>query len=271
MALPLFPPERDPGPDFVGLLRLTVGPADARRARPRRHAVRRAPRHHRGGPALRRRRRDGRRPPGHRGQHHRPPRHGEGLPGRPLLGGGHRRDGRHGGRDGPPLPGPARALREGRGRRPSRLEGKANQLAQMVRQHLPLAMQGLAVVPLFAGYDTRPRHRAHLQLRRHRRPLRGHRLPGHRLGRPRRPQHHQARAGARAWPRTRRSTWPSSPSTRRPTRTPATGGPDLVRGIYPIVAVVDADGLPRGARGRGGRALRRPDRRRPSRRSVAAP
>ncbi len=34
------------------------------------------------------------------------------------------------------------------------LEGKANQLAQMVRQHLPLAMQGLAVVPLFAGYDT---------------------------------------------------------------------------------------------------------------------
>ena len=35
------------------------------------------------------------------------------------------------------------------------LEGKANQLAQMVRQHLPLAMQGLAVVPLFAGYDLR--------------------------------------------------------------------------------------------------------------------
>lgn len=35
------------------------------------------------------------------------------------------------------------------------LEGKANQLAQMVRNHLPAAMQGLAVVPLFAGYDTR--------------------------------------------------------------------------------------------------------------------
>jgi len=34
------------------------------------------------------------------------------------------------------------------------LEGKANQLAQMVRQHLPMAMQGLAVVPLFAGFDT---------------------------------------------------------------------------------------------------------------------
>jgi proteasome beta subunit len=35
------------------------------------------------------------------------------------------------------------------------LEGKANQLGQMVRQHLPAAMQGLAVVPLFAGFDLR--------------------------------------------------------------------------------------------------------------------
>jgi proteasome beta subunit len=35
------------------------------------------------------------------------------------------------------------------------LEGKANQLGQMVRNHLPAAMQGMVVVPLFAGYDTR--------------------------------------------------------------------------------------------------------------------
>ena len=35
------------------------------------------------------------------------------------------------------------------------LEGKANQLGQMVRNNLPAAMQGLAVVPIFAGYDTR--------------------------------------------------------------------------------------------------------------------
>jgi proteasome beta subunit len=35
------------------------------------------------------------------------------------------------------------------------LEGKANKLSQMIRQNLPAAMQGLAVVPLFAGYDTR--------------------------------------------------------------------------------------------------------------------
>lgn len=37
------------------------------------------------------------------------------------------------------------------------LEGKANQLSQMVRGHLGLAMQGLAVVPLFAGWDERRR------------------------------------------------------------------------------------------------------------------
>jgi len=35
------------------------------------------------------------------------------------------------------------------------LEGKANQLAQMVRSNFPAALQGLIVVPLFAGYDER--------------------------------------------------------------------------------------------------------------------
>ncbi len=33
------------------------------------------------------------------------------------------------------------------------LEGKANYLSRMVRGALPMAMQGLVVVPLFAGYD----------------------------------------------------------------------------------------------------------------------
>src|SRR3954451_7447483 len=37
------------------------------------------------------------------------------------------------------------------------LEGKANQLSSMVRGNLPAAMQGFVVVPLFAGYDTRRR------------------------------------------------------------------------------------------------------------------
>ena len=38
---------------------------------------------------------------------------------------------------------------------PLSLEGKANKLGQMVRGNLPLAMQGLVVLPLFCGYDTR--------------------------------------------------------------------------------------------------------------------
>jgi proteasome beta subunit len=33
------------------------------------------------------------------------------------------------------------------------LDGKANRLGAMVRSNLPMAMQGLAVVPLFAGFD----------------------------------------------------------------------------------------------------------------------
>ncbi len=35
------------------------------------------------------------------------------------------------------------------------LEGKANYLSRMVRGSLPMAMQGLVVIPLFAGYDER--------------------------------------------------------------------------------------------------------------------
>ncbi len=33
------------------------------------------------------------------------------------------------------------------------MDGKANRLAALIRNNLPMAMQGLAVVPLFAGYD----------------------------------------------------------------------------------------------------------------------
>ena len=36
-----------------------------------------------------------------------------------------------------------------------KVEGKANQLSAMVRGNLPAAMQGLVVVPIFAGFDER--------------------------------------------------------------------------------------------------------------------
>jgi len=35
------------------------------------------------------------------------------------------------------------------------LEGKANKLAQMIRMNLPMAIQGLVVIPIFAGYDLK--------------------------------------------------------------------------------------------------------------------
>jgi proteasome beta subunit len=37
---------------------------------------------------------------------------------------------------------------------PLSLDGKANRLSALIRGNLGMAMQGLAVVPLFAGYDT---------------------------------------------------------------------------------------------------------------------
>ena len=57
------------------------------------------------------------------------------------------------------------------------LEGKANRLASMIRGNLGMAMQGLSVVPLFAGFDVDTGRRPDLLLRRDRRLLRGARPP----------------------------------------------------------------------------------------------
>ena len=79
------------------------------------------------------------------------------------------------------------------------LEGKANRLALMIRGNLAMAMQGLAVVPLFAGYDLDADDATEagaLLLRRHRRPLRGAQVPLGRLRlavRPRRAEEALAR------------------------------------------------------------------------------
>ena len=59
---------------------------------------------------------------------------------------------------------------------PLSLVGKANRLATMIRLNLGLAMQGLVVVPLFAGWDEATGRGSDLFLRRDRRPLRGARI-----------------------------------------------------------------------------------------------
>lgn len=124
---------------------------------------------------------------------------------------------------------------------PLSLEGKANQLAQMVRAHLPLAMEGLAVVPLFAGYD--------------------HRRQAGRIftydvvgGRYEETDFHATGSGGRDARTTIKLGFREGLSREEAIdlavvalfeaadEDSATGGPDLVRGIYPLVATVDSAG-----------------------------
>lgn len=121
------------------------------------------------------------------------------------------------------------------------LEGKANQLAQMVRQHLPMAMQGLAVVPLFAGYDT---------ARNIGRIFNYDVTGGHYED----TDFQATGSGGRDARGTIKLGWREGLSRDEglelgiqslydaADEDSATGGPDPVRGIYPLVAVVDVDG-----------------------------
>ena len=121
------------------------------------------------------------------------------------------------------------------------LEGKANQLAQMVRSQLPMAMQGLAVVPLFAGYDT-----ARGTGRIFNYDVTGGRYEDtdfQATGSGGRDARNTVKLGWRAelpleegLDLAIRALWDAADEDS------ATGGPDPIRGIYPIVAVVDAAG-----------------------------
>jgi proteasome beta subunit len=121
------------------------------------------------------------------------------------------------------------------------LEGKANQLAQMVRSQLPMAMQGLAVVPLFAGFDT-----ARGTGRIFNYDVTGGRyedIDFQATGSGGRDARNTVKLGWRAdlpleegLELAIRALWDAADEDS------ATGGPDPIRGIYPIVAIVDADG-----------------------------
>jgi proteasome beta subunit len=121
------------------------------------------------------------------------------------------------------------------------LEGKANQLGQMVREHLPMAMQGLVVVPLFAGYD----------LARGQGRIYSYDVTG---GHYEEADHAATGSGGRDARTTIKLGW--RPDLARDEaielavralyeaadEDSATGGPDLVRGIFPMVATVTVDG-----------------------------
>ncbi len=124
------------------------------------------------------------------------------------------------------------------------LEGKANQLGAMVRSHLPAAMQGMVVVPLFAGYD----------LRRSVGRLFQYDVTGGRYEE----QDHTATGSGSLHAGTvvklgfrdglsedevldlaLHALWQAADADS------ATGGPDLIRGIFPVVATITAAGFTR--------------------------
>ena len=123
------------------------------------------------------------------------------------------------------------------------VEGKANRLANMIRGQLGLAMQGLAVVPIFAGYDAVRRQRPDLLLRRDRRLLPRARPPQHRLGLALRPGLDEEALAPRDSTPTPPCGSPSRASTTPPTTTRPPAVPDLGRRIWPTVAVVDVEGV----------------------------
>lgn len=127
---------------------------------------------------------------------------------------------------------------------PISLEGKANQLSQMVRSHLPAAMTGLGVVPIFAGYDaTRSSGR-----------IFQYDVTG---GRYEEQNHASTGSGSMHATTVVKLGWRRDLSDgdaidlalsallEAADEDSATGGVDLVRGIYPVVATIDESGFNR--------------------------
>jgi proteasome beta subunit len=128
------------------------------------------------------------------------------------------------------------------------LDGKANRLAAMIRGNLGAAMQGLAVVPLFAGYDldaapgTAPGRIFSYDVTGGNYEERGYAAVG---------------SGSLFAKNSLKKTWRQALPADEATRTvvealydaadddSATGGPDMTRRIFPVVAVITPDGYHR--------------------------
>ncbi|CAB4889388.1 unannotated protein [freshwater metagenome] len=124
------------------------------------------------------------------------------------------------------------------------LEGKANQLSMMVRSNLPAAMQGMVVVPIFGGFDV---------LRNAGR-LWDYDVTGGRYeeqefvatgsgslhaGTVIKIAHRPGLIRDEALNLACRALWEAADADS------ATGGPDALRGIYPVVATITAEGWQR--------------------------
>jgi proteasome beta subunit len=121
------------------------------------------------------------------------------------------------------------------------LEGKANRLAQMIRANFPLAMQGLVVVPLFGGFDQ-ARNEGRLYY---------YDATG---GRWEEQDYQATGSGAQPAKNSLKKRWRPGLSQDEGLRVAvealidaaeddvATGGPDLARGIFPVVMTVTSEG-----------------------------
>ena len=124
------------------------------------------------------------------------------------------------------------------------LEGKANQLSMMIRGNLQSAMMGLAVVPIFAGYDER-RGRGRLWDF----DVTGGRYEEREYVATGSGSLHAGTVVKLGWREDLdrdasidlacRALWEAADADS------ATGGPDALRGIYPIVATITAEGWAR--------------------------
>src|SRR3954451_22938051 len=124
------------------------------------------------------------------------------------------------------------------------LEGKANKLGGMVRANLPMAMQGLAVVPIFAGYDLRRRAGRIFKY-----DITGGRYEEgdfHATGSGGRDARNTIKLGYRdALDRPQAIELAVEGLYEAADEDSATGGPDVVRGIYPTVAIITSGGFER--------------------------
>jgi proteasome beta subunit len=124
------------------------------------------------------------------------------------------------------------------------LEGKANRLATMIRGNLSVAMQGLVVVPLFAGYDEDAGVGRIFSY-----DVVGGRYEEH--------KHHGIGSGSvfarGSLKKLYRDGMPPADATLACVQAlydaadddSATGGPDVARRIYPVIAVITGDGFRR--------------------------
>ena len=121
------------------------------------------------------------------------------------------------------------------------LDGKANRLATIIRGQLTLALQGLAVVPLFAGFDLDRRVGR----------IFSYDVTG---GRYEEQEHHAIGSGSVFARGSLKKRWRAGLDSAQAVRVAvealvdaadddsATGGPDSERGIYPVVATVTEAG-----------------------------